>query len=492
MRGRGGTIGFWLGLLAVTLLTTWGVLYGDYVALSLAVSAILMGASLWLTIGRCSRPEIPSSATIWLMLFLAMNFLGGLYLFWTHADAYFLVRSHAPNFRLLALLTLGPVGIAAGVVAATRWLRFQPAAEVRRFSSRRLTDSPQLALWIGIAFLLALAATLFYFQLRGGIPLAEVLSHFEAREHSTLQQLRREFTQAELGSRHAYAATFYQFYGMVMPWCALFFLLRALQTGRRALWVITGTMMALTSFSLLASLDRWPLMKFSLMILLVVSVVQRWSWRRWTIWGLVLFAVFSTLTLIRHPGRPSDVLELGSERVLLKQVMPVYFITQTVPGQMPYQMGAATWNDISLQRFGHKEGLRFSQWTFAELTRARAYQGYGTSPTVFFTLFYVDFGFPGVLLGGFLLGLVLQSVYVWFVRGEKSLHRLIFYGMLTEAFTTTVYGLLPGTLAQYVLPLVLMYGLMTLLHRQARELAPRNASLAVEQAAPPYFGGQVR
>ncbi len=481
MRGSGGAIGLWLGLFGMTLLATAGVLAGSYVALSIALSAFLMGTCLWLTIRRCSRPEIPSSAAIWLMLFLAMNFLGGLYLFWTHADAYYLVRSPVPNFRLLALLTLGPLGIATGVAAATRWLRFQPATEVRRFSRQRLSASPHLALWIGLAFLLALAATLFYFQLRGGIPLAEVLSQFEAREYTTVQELRREFTQAEIGARHAYAATFYQFYGMVMPWCALFFLLRALQTGRRMLWVITAGMMALTSFALLASLQRWPLMKFGLMTLLVVSIVQRWGWRRWLAWGLVLFVVFTGITFVRYTEDSLQVLEYSLERIFLKQVIPVYFITHTVPDQMPYQMGAATWNDISLQRFGRKEGLRFSQRTFAELTRTRAYEGYGTSPTVFFTLFYVDFGFPGVLLGGFLLGLILQAVYVWFVRGEKSLHRLIFYGMMTEALSTTVYGLLPGTLAQYVLPLLLMYGLVTLLDRQARELAPRNAPLVVAE-----------
>jgi len=80
VRGRGGTIGFWLGLLAVTLLTTWGVLYGDYVALSLAVSAILLGACLWLTIARRSRPETPSGALLDLQGIVFAGFLSAGYL----------------------------------------------------------------------------------------------------------------------------------------------------------------------------------------------------------------------------------------------------------------------------------------------------------------------------------------------------------------------------------------------------------------------------
>jgi hypothetical protein len=75
-------------------------------------------------------------------------------------------------------------------------------------------------------------------------------------------------------------------------------------------------------------------------------------------------------------------------------------------------------------------------------------QDYATTSAsgAFVTELFGDFGFPGVILGGILVGIVMQWIHVSIIRDRKTVFALTTYAMFIYFFSTLTYLQIGGAL----------------------------------------------
>ena len=69
----------------------------------------------------------------------------------------------------------------------------------------------------------------------------------------------------------------------------------------------------------------------------------------------------------------------------------------------------------------------------------------GSAPAAFIGYFYADFGLAGVVLGGLLTGVIIQSVHIYLVRRPKTVLSLASYAFMYWAFWQANLAALPQT-----------------------------------------------
>ena len=143
---------------------------------------------------------------------------------------------------------------------------------------------------------------------------------------------------------------------------------------------------------------------------------------------VMALSLFALLTYIRGMGDLSTALFWAQNRIFKTNVDVLYSIFEMFPRHFEFFGGLAILADLKGVLPG--PDVAFSHWLFDALYRVH---GTGTTPTIFWGQLYADFGLPGVLAGSLLAGFFMQWFYIWFIRGEKSLLKLIVYAIITMA-----------------------------------------------------------
>lgn len=401
---------------------------GLLITLSLVIYAIVA----W-TLFRQAGGFMVTPALLFFLFFTVFIYIVGLGYF-IHNGEGALWNSGRRSYPFYLALNGGMIFMALGLIVATGLARFQPRAELRAFRLRQWVDTRNLPSDKLVLFLVAGGATLitliFALVVRGGsIPLLTVLA---AAGQGDVQELasasRAQFTRYGTGAgTYVYQGYIQQFYIIILPAVTLMFGGKYL-LHRKRMWQLGWIFFLLISaFFLVMSLQRWPLMFFLMLnYLLIAGYHGRVKFSHAGIFLAMIIGLFGAITYIRGISEFSNVIIAIKERIFYIVAEIFYSLFEMFPQHYPFWGGNALLTDLAGVLPG--PGSSFARWLFDHYYGV---YGNGTAPTIFWGEMYVDFGISGVWIGALLSGIVMQMIYIYFIRGNKSLNSLVIYVIFT-------------------------------------------------------------
>ena len=414
------------GMIAASIIG-WGE-DGLLITLSLLIYAVVAWNLL-----RQAGGFIVTPALLFFLFFTVFIYIVGLGYF-IHNGEGAMWGSGRRNYTFYLALNGGMIFMALGAMLTSGLARFQPRAELRAFRRRHWIDTHNLPSDKLVLFLVAGGATLitllYVLVIRGGsIPLLTVLS---AAGRGDIQELasasRAQFTRYGTGAgTYVYQGYIQQFYIIILPAVALMFGGKYL-LHRKRMWQLGWIFFLLVAgFFLVMSLQRWPLMFFLMLnYLLIAGFHSRVKLSHAGSFLAMIIGLFGVITYIRGISNLGSVLIGIKERIFYVAVEIFYSLFEMFPRHYPFWGGNAIMTDLAGVLPG--PGSSFARWLFDHFYRVN---GNGTAPTLFWGEMYVDFGLPGVWVGALLSGVAMQMIYIYFIRGNKSLNSLVIYVIFT-------------------------------------------------------------
>ncbi|MCH8327863.1 MAG: hypothetical protein IID15_04980 [Candidatus Marinimicrobia bacterium] len=445
----------------------------------IALSLLIYAWVAWVLL-RQAGGFIVTPALLFFLFFTVFIYIVGLSYF-IHNGEGTLWGTGRRNYPFYLALNGGMLCLALGAMLTSGLARFQPRAELRSFRLRAWVDTHNLPSDKLVLFLVAGGATLitlfFVFVLRGGsIPLLTVLT---AADQGNVRDLasaaRAEFSRYGVGAGdYVYQGYVQQFYIVILPAVVLMFGGKYL-LHRERLWKWAWIFFALVAaFFLVMSLQRWPLMFFLILNYLIISgFYGRVKISHAAIFSVIIFGLFGAISYIRGMPSLAGLLIGIKERIFYISAEIFYSLFEMFPKHFPFWGGEALMSDLAGVLPGPGSG--FASWLFDNFYRVI---GNGTAPTLFWGEMYVDFGLPGVWMGALLSGIVMQAIYIYFIRGRKSLYSLVIYAIFTVSMaqlanTNPVEVLFKFGMVTVLLLLLMMNTLRWLLYTTPFPPAPQ-------------------
>lgn len=416
------------GLLSCAVMAT-----GEDVVL--LVLSIFIWAAVALILLKQTGGFIVTPALLFYLFFTLFIYIMGMGFFLQNGEGA-IWNSGVRNYRFYMVLNGGMISLAMGVMLASALTEFRAKTELGLFRAKPWYDSfdlpsDNLALF-AVAGGAILVTGIYVFVVQGGsVPLITVLL---AGERTDVQELafaaRAEFSRYGRGAgQYAYQGYLQQFYIIILPALSLLAGARYLH-GRKPLALAAWLFLLLASgFFLIMSLQRWPLMFFIILnYILFTTYHGRIRVRNAIYFLLLIIGMFATITYMRGIDSLASVLIAVRARIFVVNVDVFYSIIEMFPRHYAHWGGRAIWSDLVGVLPG--PGIGFARWLFDHLYGV---YGNGTAPTIFWGEMYADFGLPGVWLGALISGIVMQAIYITFIRSRKSLTGLVLYVIFTMA-----------------------------------------------------------
>lgn len=356
--------------------------------------------------------------------------------------SFFVFAAHPGPFRLTYLFAVESalLTIPLGILFATLVFRFHRCETAAFFNSPVQENPSDPGQGIYIFFLvLAWALTLLYVLEVRTIPLFYMLGHAGEPEH--LGRLREESMKLlDSPLRYAYEVL----KNAVYPLLIVLALGRYLQTKQRS-WgalflasLISGVLYA--GFTI----AKAPVAIIFLLVFLYIYLHRGGrAGPRLVVLGLVVVFAFPLLVSMQlySGGNVMSHLEGLGERIFYLPAEVLYYYFEVFPEEVPYQHGKTI----------QKLAMLLGEQAFD----SENYVGRYMRPDAFYSInanaaflgnLNADFGIPGVLAGGFLVGLIMQVAQIYLVRRGKSVLILTIYAILLHSFGQLDSSSLPAAL----------------------------------------------
>lgn len=384
-------------------------------------SCLLMQRMLGLSLRRLTI------TSFWYWLYLAFVFIPALVVFSAHAEPY--------RTRCLIAVDSALITVPFGAMIANLTMQCRGEATRRYFRRPIVLDTNVSAPSRGFLLLLgaALLLTLLYvFEVRQ-MPLFYLVFH--PGQYDKLVMLREESLKL-LTSHFRY--TYYVLRSTLYPILILVAFGRYLRT-RAKLWrnlfiFILAVGLLYSAFSIAKS----PVTNLILMLALCwyLSRGGRFSIKS-SLAAAVLFLAFPVFVVVLEQPDLVNVagaLNVIGERLFSLPAEILYYYFRVFPDVAPFQHGATISSLATV--------LGMTPFDDANVVGRFMYAHGMSSVTAnapFLGSLYADFGLPGVLLGGLLAGLIMQSVQVHMIRRPKDTVNvaLLAFLMVTFAYLNT-------------------------------------------------------
>lgn len=402
----------------------------------LLVSVLVACVSCWLmqqAVGL--NPRFLTITAFWYWLYLAFVFIPAFFVFGSHAEPYRTIYMAAVDSALIT--------VPLGAMAVNITTGFQKLSIRRYFRAPVALDTGRNRLLTGFLLLVcvALALTVLYVVEVRSLPLFYLVFHAGAYDELVL--LREESLKL-LTSDLRYA--YYVLRSTLYPILILVAFGRYLRT-RTALWrnLFFFTLAIGLVYSAL-SIAKSPVTNLVMMLALF------WYLKRGGkisvksgVATAALFLVFPVFVVVLEQPDLVNVggaLSVIGERMFRLPAEILYYYFQAFPEVAPFQHGATIGLLASaLGKVPFDDANFIGRYMYAHGMPSV------TANAPFLGSLYADFGFLGVLVGGFVAGLIMQAVQVHIVRAPKDTLRLALHAFL---FVTFAY------LNTTSLPIVLM------------------------------------
>ncbi len=329
-------------------------------------------------------------------------------------------------------------------------LRFQ-TTQIKTYFDAPLEPKPPNTLPYLLLLGAALALTLLYFSEVSQLPLLAMLQ--DPGDTAHLARLREDAFSA-LDSPFLYA------FSVLRE--ALYPLLIAALLGnflytRRRLWLLLF-LVTLSAGLLFASVSiaRGPVATIFLVLMAFWFLYRpgRIRARRIAV-GLLMILLFPALvTYMTQPpaGNLTDTLKAVGIRLFYSPAYVAYVYFEAIPSRVGFQHGATIGKLAPLLGKQHFDMARYALL----MVYPNAPES-GSAGGAFFADFYANFGMLGVLIGGILIGIIMQGIQILLLRSRKTPASLAAYAFMFYAFWMTTSRTLPTVLLSTGVSFVLLF-----------------------------------
>lgn len=381
------------------------------------------------------RPSLPA---IWFTAYSVLIFLPSL--------AQFLDRPAPHKYTFILCVASALLTVPFGVAIALAFKPYQsphgsaffdrPVQEVVSEGRRRTT----YVLLLSLALLLTAG---WLFEQSTPIPLVALL-----RGGTTAGELAwlRDYSFKLLDSPFRY---FYHLTrDLLFPFLVMVSIGSYLQT-RSKFWLISSALTTVVAlvFST-ANLARSPAMVLLLLLGFFVYLLQGATLRfRTAISYFGASVVFPIAVVALREGLHGidawhGALVTTYERIFVAPSAILYYFFEVVPAQVPYLHGLGMGSLVTLFGLNYFDlGNYIGAYVVGE-----GGSGYTSATAAFVAGFYTDFGPPGVIVGGILVGIAMQSVQTNLANGRKTVAAVAMYSFSSFTFASLVYLQAPGAL----------------------------------------------
>jgi hypothetical protein len=465
-----------ISILALGMLGCLIMLLGEHTAL-LILSLTICVIAGYIILNQAGGLVV-TPAILFFMWFIMFTYSGGLWLFF-HNGAGVSYGGGEPNYPFFISITGGIFLLALGMISASIAFGFSPRQELIRFRRRPWLNelgTPGDRIVIALFGIVAIFVSAFYIYSMGSLPLIKVIMAQGTEDiYELAVTARAEFSRYGRGAgSYFYQGYFQQFYLIVLPFVTIYVgsqYLHKRSAWLRTLWILCG---CITAFILAVSLQRWPLMFFIILnYVLFASHTGRIRISDALVFVLLTITLFGLLTKIRGLEGFSTVLNWVLQRIYWTNADVLYSLFELFPEHIDFFGGHAFYSDIRGILPGPDTG--FARWLYDKVYQV---YGNGTASTMMWGMLYADFGLTGVLTGSLLIGFIMQSLYIYLIRGNKDTSHLILYTIFTMSLGQLGTANISTVLFQYGMVTTLL--LLAALKATRWIFAP--PSLAMSQA----------
>jgi oligosaccharide repeat unit polymerase len=417
---------------------------------SVAVSIV----SLWFMqattrIFDLRRPSIPG---VWFFCFVSMCWIPSLLIFMevTPEGYSYTIYPGRHLYTFLLATTSSLLTIPLGVWLANRVFHFK-ATDARKYFESATVPTTEGSRAYECLLAAALALTALYFCEVKEWP---VVAMFRDSGNFAYLALLRDESFSALDSHFVYAYSVLR--EALYPFLTALAFANYLATKKRK-WLLMF-LLSLAAGIMFASISiaRGPVAT----ILLVVTAC--WYLCRsgkvsskQIVLGLALVLAFPVLVSLLVSALDTtifDAVKIVFVRLCYGPAYVAYVYFEVIPKEIHFQYGATIGKLAWLLGEEHADLPRYVLFTIYP----NAFES-GSAGGAFFAEFYADFGLPGVLGGGVLMGMVMQSVQVLLTRRRRTTASMAAYAFMFYAFFMTTSRPLPTVLLSTGVFFVLMF-----------------------------------
>lgn len=410
-------------------------------ALVAFVSAVIMHKTN--EIFNLRRLTIPA---VWWYAYFLLIFIPSLYIF----------RGQPSPYRYTYIFAVGSalITVPLGILLTNITLKFH-TREIRRYYDAPVQDkmggSNRIS-YYGLALLLAAGLTIsWYLEQSAPIPLVYMFMHpGEAGELAWLRDYSFKLLDSPI--RYFYHLT----RDFLYPLLVLVALGNYRYTRRRGWLYLLLISMTLGFLYASANVARSPSVTLMLLILLYLYVFNggRVSVKTALVGAPMLF-VFPVIVQVVSQGDWSydgvaEAFQTILERIFIAPSSVLYYFFEVVPEKVPFLYGRGMGSitrlvGVEYYDLGHYVGT---------YVLGPGGNGYSSATGAFVAELYTDFSLIGVLLGGLLVGVVMQWLHIGLLRRRKTVFAVATYTLTMYFFFSLVYLQIVGALLLSGLPIL--------------------------------------
>lgn len=372
-----------------------------------------------------------SIASVWYFAYVVIIFIPS---FWT-----FYARTGHYRFNYIYTMTSPLVTIPFGILLVNGFLKYKPE-EIQQYHSAAIQDRPRSFIRIvNYTFLFIIGFALFCswcIEQKGNpIPLLFVLTH-PADTKELLMLREYSFKLLDSPIRYLYHLTRDFLFPLLM-----LVAFSNYYCSRSRIWFFFFVVSSIFGlFYAGANIAKSPVFSVVLLMLLNLFILKGAKLFWWQVMiGIVLCLFFPLFVLMSNRGglywdNFQPAFQLLMERIFLAPSSIVYYGYEIVPERYPFQMGRCMGAIARLLRLAPTDIGEYTAWYIMG-------DGYGTTSVsgAFVTELWGDFGYVGVIMGGILVGILMQWLHVSIIRGPKTIMAIATYVLFIYFFSTLTY-----------------------------------------------------
>jgi oligosaccharide repeat unit polymerase len=425
--------GITIGILASIASSIWPSIISLITLLIVTFSVSLFFMQRYVDILNIKQPTIPG---FFYLIYLVMIFF----------PSFFIAIDKPAPYRDVYLLAVVSVlfTMPFGIWIANRAFRFHKN-EIRAFFSKPIEKgkpSYHLRVVLGIFLLGALALVFLYLSEVRTVPLLAVLKNPGA--YYELAQLREKsfkLLDTQLSYPYFWLRTFF------FPFLIMLTLGYYLQTRRKGWLLFFLVSLGIGTLYAGFSLAKMPVAAIFLMVVLFIYVYRAGQIGiRFILFAIGLIFAFPLFVILTvQYGMGIGLLDAVSgifRRLFYVPAHVLYYYFEIFPDQVGYLYGRSIGKLAWLMGWEH---FNTANYVYRYLFPSGAESG--LSNAAFIGNLNADFGLPGVLIGGLVVGFLMQAIQIFILRRRKTILNLVVYTFLIFAF---------WLLNQTALPIVLL------------------------------------
>ncbi len=377
------------------------------------------------------------------------------------------------GYDLLLASTLGIFCFSLGVLIITAITRFRPYDEFSAFKKKEWVDDIKgipFAFSITLLIFIGLSLSVVFFITRG-VPIL-AYSHALGSAH-----FYGEMGAARIESQWG-AGYFIQGITLILPFCIFILYAKGFVSSRKILKIATFLLSTLTIAMMISLTSRGHFAIFLVLLFLLHQMLAKQiNWRKAFLFfmifavlfiGVSIFKMGYFLTLDNAMDFISDVLEIFFYRLSMG-TQQFHAILQIFPAPYPFILGKGyIWDIVA---FAPGPDMGFNAWVFT-LIYPFGIEGSAVTP-LSVGEFYANFGWPGIIIGSILIGIVLQFFYIKWIRSKGKLTHLVAFVVFSSYLAkSSMNGL--GSILEPIISMTASYSLFVVMYHFFGNIFPKS------------------